>query len=164
MALFIKPGRFVPCALCLAAIAASTSVFAAGSVSEPLAPEARVTTLTKPGFFTEPGIAISQMDPDRITAIYQDNVHVAFSKDAGAHWTDEPNVAPPEWRVSGDVSVTYDGKGHAIASYMAFNRLGTEGYWAHDASPGGLFVRRSLDGGKTCANNTVIDVGTAIFH
>lgn len=147
MTLFVKPGLLA--AACLAAAVAPASLFATGSVSEPMAPGATVIALTRPGFFTEPGIAISQLDPGKVTAIYQDNVHVAFSDDAGAHWSDAPDVAPPDWRVSGDVSVTYDDKGHAIASYMAFNRLGSEGYWAHNASPGGLFIRRSLDGGKT---------------
>jgi hypothetical protein len=32
---------------------------------------------------------------------------------------------------------------------MAFDKLGTFNYWAHGASRSGLFVRRSLDGGKT---------------
>jgi Neuraminidase (sialidase) len=32
---------------------------------------------------------------------------------------------------------------------MAFDKLGTFNYWAHNASRNGLFVRRSLDGGKT---------------
>lgn len=149
MAFFVKPGRHLRRVVCLTAAVASVSVSAADTVAEPMAPQATVTTLTKPGFFTEPSIAISPLDPAKITAIYQDNVHIAFSNDAGAHWTDVPKVAPPAWRVSGDVSVTYDNSGHAIASYMAFNRLGTESYWAHNATPGGLYIRRSLDGGKT---------------
>lgn len=149
MAFFFKPGRLVLSAAGLIAASASISLPAADTATEPMAPQATVTTLTKPGFFTEPGIAISPLDPDKVTAIYQDNVHVAFSNDAGVHWNDVPRVAPPEWRVSGDVSVTYDTNGHAIASYMAFNKLGTEDYWAHNAPAGGLYIRRSLDGGKT---------------
>ncbi|WP_233841782.1 sialidase family protein [Dyella sp. 2HG41-7] len=149
MALFVKPSRIVLGVLCLTTATASISLWAADTASEPMAPQTTVTTLTKPGFFTEPGIAINQLDPRNVTAIYQDNVHIAFSNDAGAKWSDVPKVAPPEWRVSGDVSVTYDNNGHAIASFMAFNRLGTEGYWAHNAPAGGLYIRRSLDGGKT---------------
>ncbi|GGA41663.1 sialidase family protein [Dyella nitratireducens] len=149
MAFFVKPGRLVLGIVCLVAALVPISLFAADTVAEPMVPQATVTTLTKPGFFTEPGIAISPLDPDKVTAIYQDNVHIAFSNNAGANWTDVPKVAPPEWRVSGDVSITYDNHGHAIASYMAFNKLGTEDYWAHNAPAGGLYIRRSLDGGKT---------------
>src|SRR5260370_38792817 len=32
---------------------------------------------------------------------------------------------------------------------MVFDKLGTFNYWRHTASRNGLFVRRSLDGGKT---------------
>jgi hypothetical protein len=32
---------------------------------------------------------------------------------------------------------------------MTFDHLGTSGYWAHNAGRNGIFVRRSLDGGKT---------------
>lgn len=159
MAFLFKPGRLALAAVCLAATVAPISLFAADTVAEPMAPQATVTTLTKPGFFTEPSIAISPLDPDKVTAIYQDNVHIAFSGDAGVRWTDVPKVAPPEWKVSGDVSVTYDNRGHAIASYMAFNTLGTEDYWAHNAPAGGLYIRRSLDGGKTWESqaHTVIE-------
>ena len=143
-----KPCRLLLCVMGLATASIPSGLLATDAASEPMVPQATVTTLTKPGFFTEPGIAISPLDPHMVTAIYQDNVHVAFSNDAGANWSDVPDVAPPQWRVSGDVSVTYDNNGHAIASYMAFNRLGTDGYWAHDAPAGGIYVRRSLDGGK----------------
>jgi len=42
------------------------------------------------------------------------------------------SIEPPDYRVSGDVSVTYDDNGQAILCYMAFNRLGTYSYWGHD--------------------------------
>lgn len=154
MVFFVKPRQLVLGVVCLAAASVSICLFAADNASEPMVPQATVTTLTKPGFYTEPGIAINSLEPDKVAAIYQDNVHIAFSNDAGANWTDVPKVAPSQWRVSGDVSVTYDNNGHAIASFMAFNRLGTEGYWAHNATPGGLYVRRSLDGGKTWESQT----------
>jgi hypothetical protein len=38
---------------------------------------------------------------------------------------------------------------------MAFDKLGTFNYWAHNASRNGLFVRRSLDGGKTWEANHI---------
>lgn len=158
----IRSGQLALSALCLAMISVPLRLLATGQLSEPPVPHATVTTLTKPGFFTEPGVAIDPLDPNKVTVIYQDNVHVAFTDDAGVHWTNEPHVEPPNWRVSGDVSVTYDNHGHAIGSYMAFNRLGTYSYWAHDAPDGGLFIRRSMDGGanwETQAHAVIQHVG-----
>lgn len=120
----------------------------------PPAPGAAVVNLTaEPGFFTEPGIAVDPLDPRLVAATFQDNVHISVSADAGAHWTAVPNVAPPEYRVSGDVSITYDNRGHAIECHMAFDRLGTYSYWAHGSSRNGLYIRRSLDGGRTWEAN-----------
>ena len=124
----------------------------------PRAPGAAITTVTpSPGFFTEPSIAVDPRDPRRVVAAYQDNAHAAWSIDGGATWTlaDSTTTAPPDYRVSGDVSVTFDRQGHAFLCYMAFDRLGTEGYWAHGATRGGIFVRRSLDGGRTWARDHV---------
>jgi len=116
----------------------------------PMAPEAQVIDLTpKPGYFTEPSVAVNPHNPQQVVAAYQDNVHIAYSADAGKHWDNATGVAPADYRVSGDVSVTYDKNGRAILCYMAFDKLGTMNYWAHGASRSGLFVRRSLDGGKT---------------
>jgi len=64
-------------------------------------------------------------------------------------------VEATNYRVSGDVSVTFDNQGHAFISYMAFDKLGAFNYWALGASRSGLFVRRSLDGGKTWEANHV---------
>jgi hypothetical protein len=116
----------------------------------PMAPGSSVQNLTpEPGFFTEPGIAINPRNPTQVTATFQDNAHIAYSGDAGKTWQIPPAIAPPNYRVSGDVSITYDNAGHAILCYMAFDKLGTFNYWGHDSSRNGLFVRRSLDGGKT---------------
>ena len=123
---------------------------AAWSQGLPRAPQAQVFDLTpKPGYFTEPSIAINPHNPQQVAAAYQDNAHIAYSMDAGKHWETAAGTAPPDYRVSGDVSVTYDKHGHAILCYMAFDKLGTFNYWAHGASRSGLFIRRSLDGGKT---------------
>jgi hypothetical protein len=116
----------------------------------PRAPQATVIDLTpEPGHFTEPSIAIDPRNPQHVVAAFQDNAHAAYSFDAGRHWQVVSSVAPANYRVSGDVSIAYDNHGHAILCYMAFDKLGTFNYWAHNASRNGLFVRRSLDGGKT---------------
>ncbi len=116
----------------------------------PRAPRAEVTTLTpSPGYFTEPAIAVNPANPQQVVAVFQDNAHAAYSQDAGRTWLLAQGVAPANYRVSGDVSTAFDNKGHAFICYMAFDKLGTFNYWAHNASRNGLFVRRSLDGGKT---------------
>jgi BNR repeat-like domain len=115
----------------------------------PKAPEAHVFALTPaPGYFTEPGVAVNPKNPQQVVAVFQDNAHGAYSTDAGATWQVE-EVAPKNYRVSGDVSVAFDNQGHAFICYIAFDKLGTFNYWAHGATRNGIFVRRSLDGGKT---------------
>ena len=114
------------------------------------APNAQVTTITpKPGFFTEPSIAINPASPQQVVAAYQDNAHIAYSVDAGRHWQLATGVESTRYRVSGDVSVTYDNDGRAYICYIAFDKLGTFNYWAHNSSRNGIYVRRSLDGGAT---------------
>jgi hypothetical protein len=116
----------------------------------PKAPGAEVFFLTPaPGHFTEPAIAIDPNNSERVVAVFQDNAHASYSQDAGRSWHAAAGVEPPNYRVSGDVSTAYDSHGHAFICYMAFDKLGTFNYWAHNASRNGLFVRRSLDGGKT---------------
>src|SRR5271157_4038524 len=113
-------------------------------------PGAQVMDLTpQPGYFTEPSIAVNPRDPQQVVAAFQDNAHISYSLDAGRHWQAASGIAPPNYRVSGDVSVTYDNHGHAILCYIAFDKLGTTNYWAHNAIRNGIFVRRSLDGGQT---------------
>jgi len=115
----------------------------------PKAPHAQVFTLTpSPGFFTEPSVAVNPKNSQQVVAVFQDNVHAAYSDDAGRKWTAQ-DIAPKNFRVSGDVSTTFDNQGHAFVCYIAFDRLGTFNYWAHGATRNGIFVKRSLDGGKT---------------
>lgn len=116
----------------------------------PPAPGKIVMALTpQPGYFTEPSIAVNPRNPQQVVAVFQDNAHASYSVDGGRNWEPASGVEPPNYRVSGDVSVTYDAQGHAIICYMAFDKLGTFNYWGHNSSRNGLFVRRSLDGGKT---------------
>ena len=122
----------------------------------PKAPGAQVIALTpKPGYFTEPAIAVNPANPQQVVAVFQDNAHAAYSRDAGRTWEVADGVEPPNYRVSGDVSTAFDQQGHAFICYMAFDKLGTFNYWAHNSSRNGLFVRRSLDGGKTWETNHI---------
>jgi hypothetical protein len=116
----------------------------------PKAPQSQVFTLTPtPGYFTEPGIAVNPANPQQVVGVFQDNAHAAYSTDGGHSWQLAKGVDPKNYRVSGDVSVTFDGEGHAFICYIAFDKLGSFNYWAHGATRNGIFVRRSLDGGKT---------------
>ena len=125
----------------------------------PRVPGARVIALTpNPGSFTEPSIAINPNNPRQVVAVFQDNAHASYSQDAGQTWKSADGVAPPNYRVSGDVSTTFDKNGHAFICYIAFDRLGTFNYWGHGATRNGIFVRRSLDGG---ANWEAGDVSVA---
>ncbi len=107
------------------------------------------------GRFSEPGIAINSNNPRQIVVVYQGGVDVqgsanaAYSTDSGRTFAIAVGTKPEDWRVAGDVTTTFDNKGHAFLCYLAFDRLGTSDYWAHDAGRNGIFVRRSLDGGKT---------------
>src|SRR5215472_14674804 len=123
---------------------------AAHSQDLPPAPGKIINSLTPaPGYFTEPGIAVNSRNPQQVVAVFQDNAHASYSVNGGRDWEAASGIEPPNYRVSGDVSVTYDAQGHAIICYMAFDKLGTFNYWGHNSSRNGLFVRRSLDGGKT---------------
>lgn len=130
---------------------ALASCFALAQTQPPLprAPQARVTTLTSPGFFSEPSVAVDPANPQQIVVAYQNQASIAYSTDSGATWLHAANTASKRFKVSGDVSVTFDNQGHAILCYIAFNKLGTFNYWGHAAHSNGIFVRRSLDGGKT---------------
>ncbi|TCK73842.1 sialidase family protein [Acidipila rosea] len=115
----------------------------------PRAPGAQITTLTAPGYFSEPSVAVNPGNPQQVVVAYQVPTHIAYSTDAGATWLHAKNVAPADFKVNGDVSVTYDSKGHAFVCYIAFNKLGTFNYWGHATNKNGIYLRRSLDGGKT---------------
>jgi hypothetical protein len=116
----------------------------------PLAPGAQVTTLSaQPGTWSEPGIAVNPLNPQQVVAVFQYTAQAAYSTDAGRTWTLASGVTPPEYKMSGDVSVVFDNQGHAILGCIAFDKLGTFNYWAHGATRNGVFLKRSLDGGKT---------------
>src|SRR6185437_14297382 len=118
-------------------------------VALPRAPQAKVTTLTEPGYFSEPSVAVNPINSKQVVVAYQVPAHIAYSTDAGEHWEHAANVAPKDFKISGDVSVTYDIQGHAILCSIAFNKLGTFNYWGHATTTNEVLIRRSLDGGKT---------------
>src|SRR5947209_1274665 len=126
----------------------------------PKAPNSSVITLTpQPGYFTEPGIAINPNNPQQVVAVYQDNAHAAYSFDAGRTWQIATGVESTSYRVSGDVSTTFDNQGHAFVCYIAFDKLGTFNYWGHNSSRNGIYIRRSLDGGKTWEAKDILATG-----
>jgi len=127
----------------------------------PPAPKAHLTDITpKPGFFNEPAIAVNSKDPQQLAAAWQVGASVAYSRDGGQTWKTAEGTAPREYRVSGDVSITYDAEGRAILCYIAFDKLGTTNYWAQGATRNGIFIRRSSDGGQ----NWEPDAITVISH
>lgn len=124
-------------------------------------PGANVIDLTsKPGFFNEPSVAVNPRNPQQVVVAYQVPATIEYSPDTGQNWSRASGTAPENYRVSGDVSVAYDDKGHAFLCYIAFDKLGSEDYWARGATRNGIFVRRSLDGGKSWAKNP----STVIAH
>jgi hypothetical protein len=152
---------FVALFLCLLAIPAVAQISATSS-DLPTPPGARVIKLTaKPGDFTEPSVAINPNDLRQLVGAFQVNASVSYSRDAGQTWTLAEGTAPADYKVSGDVSVAYDDQGHAFLCYIAFDKLGTENYWAHGATRNGIFVRRSLDGGQTWDKDASIVIAHA---
>ena len=116
----------------------------------PPPPGDHVFTLTPtPEHFTEPGVAVNPQNPKQVVVLYQFPAHSAYTTNGGKTWRLSSGVAPKNYKMSGDVSVTFDNHGHAIYSCIAFDKLGTFNYWAHGATRNGIFVRRSLNAGKT---------------
>ena len=147
--------RFKPSlAVLFVAAIFSPQAFAQQSLEPP--PHAKVIPLNPaPGRFTEPSIAVNPKNPNQIGAAFQVPTGIAYSEDRGETWQIAKHTAPENYRVSGDVSITYDSRGHAILCYIAFDKLGTSQYWAHNATRNGVFIRRSLDGGKTWEANAI---------
>ena len=115
----------------------------------PRAPGAHVVTISpldRRG--NEPSIAVDPNNPNRVVAVFQP-AGVAYSNDGAQTFTLAELPAVPAWREGGDVSTTFDNKGHAFLCSLHFDKLGSASYWAHGAGRNGIFVRRSLDGGKT---------------
>jgi photosystem II stability/assembly factor-like uncharacterized protein len=111
-------------------------------------PGKQVVTLTPVGYFSEPSVAIDPQHPAHAVVAYQFGHNIAYTRDNGRTWH-QARTAAALYRITGDVSVAYDARGHALLSYLSFAHLGSKYYWAHDAPRNGVFVLRSRDGGKT---------------
>jgi hypothetical protein len=116
----------------------------------PPAPRAHLSDVTPaPGYFNEPAIALNTKNPQQAVVAWQVPASAAYSQDGGQTWKTAEGTSPKNYRVSGDVSLTYDAAGHAVLCYIAFDKLGTTNYWAQGATRNGIFIRRSSDGGQT---------------
>jgi hypothetical protein len=138
-------------ALLFPSVALAAIALLAQEQPEPPAPpgSAVVEIARGSGYYNEPSIAVNPNDPQQIVAAYQSPVGAAYSRDAGKSWATSAGAAPLDYKISGDVSITFDSHGRAFLCYIAFDKLGTENYWARGATRNGIFVRRSPDGGKT---------------
>ena len=122
---------------------------AAAQTTLPRAPGAHIVTVSPPeSFGNEPSIAVNPNDPREVVAAFQ-RATVAYSRDGGLTFTPAELPPVPGWREGGDVSVAFGSRGDVYLSTLHFDKLGSASYWAHGAGRNGIFVRRSLDGGKT---------------
>lgn len=142
-------------AVSLLAFGASYQIAAQTAAPLPPAPGAHVVNISPPNSYgSEPSIAVDPNNPQHVVAVYQ-RATVNYSTDGGMTFT-QAELQPPEgWKEGGDVSTTFDNKGHAYLSSLHFDKLGSAGYWAHGAGRNGMFVRRSPDGGKTWEKDAV---------
>jgi len=124
-------------------------------VGLPAAPQRQVLTLSKPEIRgNEPSIAVNPNNPLQSVVAFQPAT-IAYSQDGGATFSTAELPPIDGWRGGGDVSVAFDSQGHAYLSTLHFEKLGSMSYWAHGAGKNGIFVRRSLDGGKTWEKTAV---------
>ena len=113
----------------------------------PGAPGARVVTITPEGQTgSEPAIAVNPMNPEQVVGAAPH--WVAYSGDGGRTFApvDMSGRGLPPF---GDVSVAFDDKGQLFLSYLAIEKNGLPGYWAHGVGANGIWVLHSGDGGKT---------------
>ena len=127
-------------------------LFAASALGQtPLPPASHrhvVTVSPEDRHGSEPSIALNPNNPDQVVAAFQPAT-IVYSTDGGQTFSPAELPSVQGWPGGGDVSVAFDNKGHAYLSTLHFEKLGSMSYWAHGAGKNGIFVRRSLDGGKT---------------
>ncbi len=120
------------------------------------APRSLIVAISPAGRFSEPSVAVDPTTPGNVCVVYQTPASAEYSKDSGNDWSASQGAAVESYRVSGDVSVVFDDAGHALMSCIAFDKLGTQDYWAHGATRNGIFVKRSMDGGKTWDPQSIV--------
>jgi Neuraminidase (sialidase) len=113
-----------------------------------------VTITPEDGWHAEPSVAINPHNSKHVVVGFQSPT-TAYSLDGGETWSQPVNVAATNYKTSGDVSVTFDTHGRVILCHIAFDKLGTKFYWAHNPSRNGVFIHRSEDGGKTWEPNLI---------
>src|SRR5437667_10315296 len=87
----------------------------AGAQSLPRAPGAHVVSISSPdGRGNEPGIAVNPNDPNQVVAVFQGHSRAAYSTDSGRTFMLAEGTTPTDWRTAGNVSTTFDNKGHAF--------------------------------------------------
>ena len=115
----------------------------------PPAPGAKVITLNRrAGSYTEPSIAVNPQMPGQILTAFQAPASVAYSNDSGDTW--QSNSRNGSAKLQG-VRRRFRSPiiwATPLLCYIAFDKLGTPEYWAHNATRNGVFIRRSLDGGR----------------
>ena len=148
--------RFLSCRVLSRALAFVTvAAVHAQQSSLPRVPGAHIVDVSSAARYSEPSIAVNPKDPSQVVVVYQGGkqaqgvANAEYSRDGGTTFALAQGTHATDWRVQGDVTTTFDNQGHVFLCYLAFDHLGTTSYWAHGAGRNGIFVRRSLDGGKS---------------
>jgi hypothetical protein len=136
---------------------ALVAAFAAGQAKLELAPGAKVITISPPGATgDEEVMSVNRFNPNQVVMAYGGTVGgmAAYSSDAGRAWN---LVSPTHGKsaMGGNKSITFDDRGNVYLSYQLIEKLGSPGYWGHNARGNGIWVRHSPDGGKTWDEDAV---------
>lgn len=149
----MKRGRLVAAGACFLHLSGHSL---SDSQNMPSAPHVHILTVSPSGGqYSEPSIAINPRNPKHVVVVFQGGrkpqgtATAAYSNDGGETFTQASGTDNPNWKVLGDVSVTFDNRDNAYVCSIAFDKLGTSSYWANGAGRNGIFVRRSRDGGTT---------------
>lgn len=122
----------------------------------PPAPGRRIVTVSPPGSHAnEPSIAVNPNNPNQVVAAFQ-SATINYSADGARTFATAGLPTVDGYRPGGaDVSLAFDDKGHVYLGTLHYEKLGSASYWAHGAGKNGIFVRRSLNGGKTWEKDAV---------
>ncbi len=124
--------------------------------SLPPAPHRRVVTVsTTNARGNEPSITVNFNNANQVVAAFQPAA-IAYSSDGGQTFALAELPSIEGWKGGGDVSVAFDNKGRVYLATLHFDKLGSASYWAHGAGKNGIFVRRSVDGGRTWDQNAAV--------